>query len=147
MYPGMILGLSDHTPGHAAVLGAVALGGRIIEKHFTDDTGRTGPDHKFSLTPKTWREMVDRTRELEYALGDGVKKIEDNEKDTIVVQRRGLRAGRELTAGATVKADDIVALRPCPLDGFAPYDWDKLVGKKLRHAKKAGDHFRWTDFE
>lgn len=147
MYPGMILGLSDHTPGHAAVLGAVALGGRIIEKHFTDDVTRTGPDHKFSLSPKVWREMVDRTRELEYALGDGVKKIEDNEQDTIVVQRRGLRAAADLAAGAVLKESDMVALRPCPLDGFPPYMADRLIGKKLRGAHKAGDHFRWTDFE
>ena len=63
-FPGMVLGLSDHTPGHAAVLGSVALGSRIVEKHFTDDTTRRGPDHAFAMDPRTWREMVDRTREL-----------------------------------------------------------------------------------
>ncbi len=61
-FPDVILGLSDHTPGHATVLGAVALGARAIEKHFTDDCERTGPDHKFSMDPRSWREMVDRTR-------------------------------------------------------------------------------------
>ena len=71
MFPDLVLGLSDHTHGHATVLGAVALGARVIEKHFTDDTTRTGPDHPFSMTPQTWREMVDRTRELERALGFG----------------------------------------------------------------------------
>jgi N-acetylneuraminate synthase len=147
MYPGMVLGLSDHTPGHAAVLGAIALGGRIIEKHFTDDTKRVGPDHKFSLDPRTWREMVERSRELEYALGTGVKKIEENERDTVVVQRRGLRAARDLAAGAALKADDMEALRPCPPDGFPPYMADALVGKRLRHALKRGDHLKWTDLE
>ena len=92
MYPDMVLGLSDHTPGHATVLGAVALGARMVEKHFTDDTSLVGPDHKFSMDPITWREMVERTRELEMALGTGVKEVEGNEVDTIVVQRRSLRS-------------------------------------------------------
>ena len=77
MYPDLILGLSDHTPGHSTVLGAVSLGARMIEKHFTDDISREGPDHAFSMDPKTWREMVDRTRELENALGNGIKKLRE----------------------------------------------------------------------
>ena len=64
MFPDVILGLSDHTSGHATVLGAVALGARVIEKHFTDDNNREGPDHRFAMDPDTWRDMVDRTREL-----------------------------------------------------------------------------------
>ena len=59
-YPDAVLGLSDHTPGHAAVLGAVSLGASVIEKHFTDNNERIGPDHKFALNPYAWREMVDR---------------------------------------------------------------------------------------
>ena len=74
MYPDMVLGLSDHTPGHATVLGAVALGARMIEKHFTDDINREGLTC-FSMDPHTWREMVNRTRELENALGNGVKRL------------------------------------------------------------------------
>ena len=72
LYPGIITGLSDHTPGHVSVLGAVAKGARVIEKHFTDSTDRPGPDHAFAMNPKSWREMVERTRELEMCLGDGV---------------------------------------------------------------------------
>src|SRR5205823_7586903 len=87
-FPEAVLGLSDHTPGHATVLGAVALGARAIEKHFTDDCSREGPDHGFSMDRRTWREMVDRTRELELALGNGIKRIEDNEQQTVVLQRR-----------------------------------------------------------
>ncbi len=64
-FPDAVLGLSDHTHGHVSVLGAVAIGARIIEKHFTDDVTKEGPDHHFSMTPATWREMVDRTRDLE----------------------------------------------------------------------------------
>ena len=58
LFPDCVLGLSDHTYGHATVLGACALGARVFEKHFTDDNDRIGPDHKFSMTPKTWKEMV-----------------------------------------------------------------------------------------
>ena len=74
-FPNLILGLSDHTPGHATVLGSVALGGRIVEKHFTDDNNRDGPDHLFSMNPETWKEMVDRTRELEESLGKKIRKL------------------------------------------------------------------------
>ena len=56
------MGLSDHTPGHTTVLGAITLGAKIIEKHFTDDNERDGPDHKFSMNPKTWKEMVLKQR-------------------------------------------------------------------------------------
>ena len=73
LYPDLILGLSDHTPGHSTVLGAVALGAKIIEKHFTDENEREGPDHKFSMNPHSWKEMVARTRELENALGGEIK--------------------------------------------------------------------------
>ncbi len=144
MYPGMIIGLSDHTPGHATVLGAIALGGRIIEKHFTDDVSRTGPDHKFSMDPATWREMVDRSRELELALGNGIKKVEGNEEDTVVVQRRGLRTVGDLSKGAVISKDDLVALRPCPKDGFPPHMEDSLVGKTLAADIKKGEHLTWA---
>ena len=83
----LILGLSDHTPGHISVHGAITLGAKVIEKHFTDNNLRNGPDHAFSLNPKTWREMVNASRFLEKSLGDGEKKIELNEKESIIVQR------------------------------------------------------------
>jgi N-acetylneuraminate synthase len=146
-YPGMVLGLSDHTPGHAAVLGAVAFGARIIEKHFTDDNSRTGPDHAFALNPATWRDMVDRTRELELALGDGVKRVEDNERDTIVVQRRCLRLKQDLPAGSVVSADHLEALRPAPAGAFAPWQMGKLLGRKLVFAKVRGDAIYAADLE
>lgn len=145
MYPQMVLGLSDHTPGHATVLGAVALGARMIEKHFTDDTGRVGPDHKFSMDPKSWRDMVDRTRELELALGTGVKKVEENEKETVVLQRRALRLRQSLEAGAVVQMEHLIPLRPCPSDGLPPYHWEGIVGKTLKHELKAGEYLKWND--
>lgn len=142
-YPGMPLGLSDHTPGHAAVLGAVTLGACAVEKHFTDDNNRDGPDHPFSMNPQSWRDMVDRTRELELALGDGVKRIEANEHDSAVVQRRCLRATRDLAAGETITDADLVALRPRPEGSVEPFEQDLVVGQPLTAAVNKGDALMW----
>jgi sialic acid synthase SpsE len=145
MYPDMVLGLSDHTPGHATVLGAVALGARMVEKHFTDDINRVGPDHKFSMDPVSWREMVDRTRELELALGNGVKKVEKNEIDTIVVQRRSLRAITSFKKGHVVSIGDFVPLRPCPRDAIQPHELKKVIGKSLARNLPQGEYLRIGD--
>ena len=139
MYPEVILGLSDHTPGHSSVLGAVALGARVIEKHFTDDNQREGPDHAFSMSPESWNEMVHRTRELELALGTGIKKIEPNEIETSVVQRRALRAKRNLVAGSRICSDDFEALRPCPDGAYNPSEISLIEGKYLSFDIKEGN--------
>lgn len=143
MFEDVVLGLSDHTSGHATVLGAVALGARVVEKHFSDDTSREGPDHPFSMTPETWREMVDRTRELELALGSIDKDIEDNERQTVIVQRRCLRASKELKEGTIITRDLISVLRPAPIDAIFPYDLDKVIGMVLRKDLQKGEHLRW----
>jgi N-acetylneuraminate synthase len=145
MYPEMVLGLSDHTPGHATVLGAIALGARVIEKHFTDDTSRTGPDHLFSMDPRSWREMVDRTRELENALGDGTKKVEENERETVVLQRRSVRLACDVAAGEALTKDKLVVLRPCPADGLPPFQLKDIIGRRSKRDLRAGEHVRWTD--
>jgi sialic acid synthase SpsE len=145
MFPDLVLGLSDHTPGHATVLGAVTLGARIIEKHFTDDTSRDGPDHAFSMTPHDWREMVDRTRELELALGNGIKRVERNEEHTVVLQRRALRMTNNLPLGHILTEKDIVALRPCPPTAFQPHQMQTVLGARLRVPKLAGSHLQASD--
>ena len=145
IFPELVLGLSDHTPGYATVLGAVALGARVIEKHFTDNNSREGPDHPFSMTPQTWREMVDRTRELEYALGSAAKRVADNERETVVLQRRCLRAAKDLKAGSILSSETLEALRPAPPDSVKPYELGNIVGKKLRRDLSFGDALRWTD--
>lgn len=146
LYPEVILGLSDHTPGHATVLGAIALGALVFEKHFTDDNSREGPDHKFAMNPKTWREMVDRSNELYNALGDGVKRIEENERDASIVQRRALRATRDLKIGNVITADDLEPLRPIPHDGIPPYELNQLIGKILKRELLKGQHITRSDF-
>ncbi len=144
MFPSAILGLSDHTPGHATVLGAVAMGARVIEKHFTDDNRREGPDHPFSMTPASWREMVDRTRELEYALGSPLKRVAENEQETVVVQRRCLRATRDLPSGTVLQPDMLEALRPAPGEAVMPVDLPKVVGKKVTRDLRSGEHLTWA---
>ena len=141
MYPSVTLGLSDHTAGHATVLGSIAFGARVIEKHFTDDNLREGPDHKFAMNPQSWREMVDRSYELFYSLGDGVKRIEENEKDAAIVQRRCLRATRDLQMGDIITDEDMESLRPMPVDSLAPYERDEIIGKKLVVDIQKGQHF------
>ena len=146
-YPNAILGLSDHTKGFSTVLGAIALGAVVIEKHFTDDNDREGPDHKFAMNPKTWREMVDASLELYYSLGDGNKRIEKNEEDTAMVQRRGIYVTKFLKAGHILSKEDLIALRPIKIDGIQPYEIDLLLGKKLTKNIESDSHLTWKDVE
>lgn len=145
IWPGMLLGFSDHTPGHSAVLGSVALGARIVEKHFTDDNSREGPDHAFALNPATWRAMIDATRELEAALGDGIKRVEPNERETVIIQRRAVRVKDALPAGTVLTTQHLECLRPCPVDAVTPAEIDQVLGKCLLDDKKAGKELLWTD--
>ncbi len=147
VFPNVVLGLSDHTHGHATVVGAVTLGARVFEKHFTDDNSREGPDHKFAMNPQTWREMVDRANEVYLALGDGNKVIEKNEQETAVVQRRGLRFTKDLPEDHIIEQGDLFPLRPRNPDGIPPYEIINLVGKKLKRNVTADDYIRREDIE
>jgi N-acetylneuraminate synthase len=146
-YPEMILGLSDHTFGYATVLGAIALGARVIEKHFTANNCQVGPDHAFSMNPSSWKEMVERARELEYALGNGIKKVEGNEQETVVLQRRCVRAKENLQSGIILSEENIELLRPAPKDSVFPYKKKDLIGKKLRCSKEKGEQIVLGDVE
>lgn len=143
MFPDVVLGLSDHTPGHATVLGAVVLGARAVEKHFTDDMSRAGPDHKFSMDPRSWRDMVDRTRELEAALGSPEKRVADNEVETVVLQRRCVRARRAIRAGETLDREMLDVLRPSPRDAIQPYEIDRLIGARALVDLAPGEELTW----
>jgi len=138
-FPDLVLGLSDHTPGHATVLGAVTLGARVVEKHFTDDTHNVGPDHGFSMDPIAWREMVDRTRELELALGPETKVVMENEQETVILQRRAVRARKFIKAGSTIDHDDLICLRPCPAGALPPNKISEVIGAAAARDIEKGD--------
>jgi len=145
MFPQVILGLSDHTPGHATVLGAVALGAKVVEKHFTDDNKREGPDHKFAMNPQAWADMVENTRQLEKALGSADKKVADNETETVIIQRRCLRAARDIAAGETLTRDMIDVLRPATPGAIRPDLIQNVIGLRAAADLKFGRELRWTD--
>lgn len=129
-FPKVILGLSDHTFGHASVLGAISMGARVIEKHYTLDNNLEGPDHYFSMNQKTWKEMILRARELERCLGKVVKEVEKNEKDTVIIQRRSVHAKKNIPKNKKITNSDLTILRPAPKNSFQPNELKKLIGKR-----------------
>jgi len=147
LFPEAVVGLSDHSPGDIAAIGAVALGAKVIEKHFTDDNHRIGPDHSFAMTPTAWKAMMERTRDLELAFGVPEKKVEENERETAIVQRRCLRAAQDLPAGTVLTRESIDVLRPAPAGGISPHDIDRILLARLKKPVIAGEHFRWEMLE
>lgn len=146
LFPNAIIGLSDHTPGHETVLGAIALGIKVVEKHFTDDISRNGPDHPFSMDPKTWKEMVVASRKLESAMGDGKKKVEKNELDTVILQRRAVRCVNNINKGKKINFNDFEFQRPCPKDALKPNDLKQFIGKKIKRTLSIGDYLKKSYF-
>ena len=147
IYPEATLGLSDHTLSDITTLGAVALGGRVIEKHITDDRIRSGPDHRFSLLPQEWLSMIVRVEQMSSARGSGIKRVEDNETETHIIQRRCLCASVNLKAGQIIERDHLIPLRPCPKDGLPPYAISAIIGAVLKNDVVAGQHMTWTMLE
>lgn len=145
LWPQCVLGLSDHTRSLPVVLGAVALGAKVVERHFTDDKTREGPDHHFSMEPKEWRQMVNAVRELEAALGSPQKRVTEAERETVVLQRRCVRAAEDIEAGQKLTYPVLACLRPCPDDAIRPEDIHKLVGKRTRDQIEKGAAIRWCD--
>jgi N-acetylneuraminate synthase len=145
MYPNLILGLSDHTHALAPILGAVALGARVIERHFTDSNDREGPDHKFAMSPANWAKMVEETRLLERALGSSEKFIAENELETAIIQRRCLRASRDIQTGEQFTRDMIDVLRPAVVGAIKPHEIEKVINKRARVDLPYGKEILWTD--
>ncbi|MCZ2127879.1 MAG: N-acetylneuraminate synthase family protein [Anaerolineales bacterium] len=145
MYPDVVLGLSDHTHALAPVLGAVTLGARMIERHFTDSNDREGPDHKFAMNPENWAMMVAETRLLERSFGSSDKFIAENEQQTKVVQRRCLRAARDIKAGETFTRDMIDVLRPATPGAVKPHEIEDVVGAKALVDLPKGKELRWLE--
>jgi sialic acid synthase SpsE len=145
MFPEVILGLSDHTHAIAPVLGAVTLGARVIERHLTDSNARQGPDHKFAMNPQNWAYMVEETRILERSLGEADKIVADNELETAVIQRRCLRAARDVQAGEVFTREMIDVLRPATPGAIKPFAIEEVVGKRALVNLPMGKELRWTD--
>ena len=123
------------------------MGINSVEKHFTDDNGRSGPDHPFSMNPQSWKRMIKSSRLLEKSLGDGKKKLEDNEKDTVVLQRRSVRCLRNLKKGEKINPIDFEFQRPCPADALKLNDFDKYVGKKINVNLKKDEYLKYEFFK
>jgi len=144
LFSDMVSGLSDHTDGLATCLGAVALDARMIEKHFTDDPTRVGPDHAFAMSPQMYKDMVDRTREMELALGSSDKFIAQNEQETVYIQRRCLRAARDITQGETLTREMIDVLRPAEPETIPPPYLEKVMKLKTARKISKGEAFKWA---
>lgn len=133
---GVPVGFSDHTLGTSIPIAAVALGATVIEKHFTLDRTRPGPDHRASLEPDELKAMVRDIRAVESALGDGIKRPVKAEAEVGRVARKSLVASRDLEAGAVLKTSDLEAKRPGT--GLSPALTDLIVGRKLRASLTKG---------
>ncbi len=142
---GLPVGYSDHTLGLAVSTAAVALGARVIEKHFTLDREMAGPDHKASLTPAQLGELVSQIRDVEQALGSDVKAPTASEWPIRQLVRRSATLTRALAAGAVLEAGDLVLLRPGT--GVPPGELAALPGRVLKHDMAAGATLQWQDIE
>lgn len=124
------VGYSDHTLGIEVPVAAVALGASCIEKHFTLSRQLEGPDHAASLEPAELNTMVKSIRNIELALGEGIKQPSSSERENVAVARKSIYAARDLPAGHVIAATDLIMLRPG--DGLSPMLYHSFLGKKLR---------------
>ena len=127
---GVQVGYSDHTVGIEVAVAAVALGATVIEKHFTLDRNLPGPDHRASLEPDEFKAMVRAIRNIEQALGDGVKRPSPSESKNLPIARKSLVATRFIRAGEAFTAANLAAKRPG--DGISPMRWDEVMGQVAR---------------
>jgi len=124
---GVSVGYSDHTPGIEVPIAAVALGATVIEKHFTLDRTLPGPDHRASLEPDELKVMVQGIRNIEKALGDGIKRPSPSELKNKPIARKSLVAARPIRAGEAFSEDNLMAKRPGT--GISPMQWDEVIGR------------------
>jgi N,N'-diacetyllegionaminate synthase len=141
---GVQVGYSDHTLGIEVPIAAVALGAKIIEKHFTLDRTLPGPDHVASLEPNELKAMVAAIRNIEKAIGgNGIKAPSESETKNIAIARKSIHLNKDISKGTIITEDDIVSLRPG--DGISPMDWEHIIGKKLLEDKVAFYKLSYSD--
>ena len=124
---GVAVGYSDHTQGIEVAIAAVAMGASVIEKHFTLDRNLPGPDHKASLEPKELKEMVSAIRNIEIALGDGIKRLTPSEARNKPVMRKSIVAISKIEKGEVFNLQNIAIKRPGT--GISPMRWDEVIGR------------------
>lgn len=139
---GLPVGYSDHAPGDLVPVSSVSLGAVAIEKHFTDDKNREGPDHPHSMAPKEFSQMVAKIRTLEKALGDGMKKPVADEDETKILQRRSIFAVKKIKRGDKIAKTDVRLLRPAT--GIAPKYLDVVIGRTASHDIEAYEPVQWS---
>ncbi len=123
---GLAVGYSDHTQGIEIPIAAVALGAKVIEKHFTLDKNMEGPDHKASLEPYELKQMVAGIRKTELALGNGIKQLSESEKANVEVARKSIVASMQIKKGELFTEANITTKRPG--NGISPMQWDEILG-------------------
>lgn len=136
-FPGIDIGYSDHTTGIEIPIAAVALGGRVIEKHLTLDRSMSGPDHKASLEPDEFTAMVKAIRNVESALGDGRKRPTVSELSNRTVARKSLVAACAIRVGDILDESNVAARRPGT--GVSPMSWDDLIGSRADRDYAVGE--------
>ena len=134
---GVAVGYSDHTQGIEVAIAAVALGATVIEKHFTLDSNLPGPDHKASLEPAELKAMVKAIRNIEVALGDGIKRLTPSEAKNKPVARKSLVASKAIEVGELFSAQNVTAKRPGT--GISPMRWDEIIGQAALKAYDKDD--------
>ena len=139
------IGYSDHTLGTEVAIAAVAMGAKVIEKHFTLDKNMEGPDHKASLDPKELKIMVEQIRNIEKALGDGIKKPNKSEEKIKKVVRRRILISKELKKGHVLTEDDLILKRSN--SGIEADFIDLVLNKKLKIDMKEDSSLTWEDME
>lgn len=127
---GYKVGYSDHTNGIEIPVAAVAMGASVIEKHFTLDKNMEGPDHKASLEPEELRQMVLSIRNVEAAIGDGIKQPSEAEKKNIAIARKSIVAACEIKKGEIFTEENLTAKRPG--NGISPMNWAEVMGKDAK---------------
>ena len=144
-FPDAVVGFSDHSIGPEMALASVALGACILERHFTDSRYRAGPDIICSMDPAELRLLVDRSREIHTALHND-KKRTGPEEDVYRFARASVVADRDLPAGHIITEADIWARRPGSGE-IAGYEFDKVVGRKLKRAVTRNSQLKWGDLD
>jgi len=130
-------GYSDHTLGIEVPTAAVALGASVIEKHFTLDKNMQGPDHKASLEPEELKAMMQAIRNIEKAMGNGIKKPSKSETPNITIARKSIVAARPIKKGEVLSEENLTVKRPA--DGISPMRWNEIIGSKANKDYKADE--------